>query len=265
MSEENELPDPELAALFHAAKQDTLSQARVEEALLRAAPAPAARTPKPTQAMPKTTWLGAKVMVGVAVVSAVIWGGTQLHHTGPAHPPEPTRIAPGQPQGTTDMVPHASPAEGLEATNATPEPPEPTPLHSVEHARPSRALVEHTPRVNNHIATLDEPAEVPTPVHVDPTPQEESPLPNLNEASEGTLLLRARRAVDPATALALTNEHQTLFPTGRLSEERERIAIDALLQLERRAEARQRAERFLARWPASPHRSAVEQALGGSR
>jgi hypothetical protein len=265
MSEENELPDPELAALFHAAKQDTLSQARVEEALLRAASVATTPTPKPPQAMPKTTWLGAKVMIGVAVVSAVIWGGMQLQHTTPTQPSDPTmRVRPAEPVGPSEELPQAQPTQGLEATNTLPTP-APTPLPSAENARPSRTPAERTPRADNHIAIVDERAEVPTQLHVDPSSQEESPLPNLNEASEGTLLLRARRAVDPATALALTNEHQTLFPTGRLGEERERIAIDALLQLERRAEARQRAERFLARWPASPHRSAVEQALGGSR
>jgi hypothetical protein len=70
--------------------------------------------------------------------------------------------------------------------------------------------------------------------------------------SELSLLKRAREA-DPTQALALTAEHARRFPTGALEQEREMIAIDALLRLGRRDVAEQRAKRFQAQYPGSAH------------
>jgi hypothetical protein len=73
--------------------------------------------------------------------------------------------------------------------------------------------------------------------------------------SELSLLKRARQAAqaEPAKALTLTAEHARLFRTGALEQEREMIAIDALLRLGQRAEAAQRAKRFQAQYPGSAH------------
>jgi hypothetical protein len=82
-----------------------------------------------------------------------------------------------------------------------------------------------------------------------------SPPPN-----EGSLLLRARQAldVDPGATLALTQEHARRFPTGTLAPEREVLAIEALARLGRTSEARARLDSFRSRYPQSPHLSKLD-------
>jgi hypothetical protein len=67
-----------------------------------------------------------------------------------------------------------------------------------------------------------------------------------DETEELRLLARAQRALalDPAFALTLAHEHQRRFPGGSMDQEREVIAVNALLNLGRAGEARERAERF---------------------
>jgi hypothetical protein len=74
--------------------------------------------------------------------------------------------------------------------------------------------------------------------------------------SELELLARARRvlAADPGRALALTAEHARQHREGVLSQEREVLAIEALVRLGRRELAASRAGRFLEDHPESAHR-----------
>jgi hypothetical protein len=67
-----------------------------------------------------------------------------------------------------------------------------------------------------------------------------------DSGQELRLLARAHRiaADEPAVALALADEHARRFPAGLMDQEREMIAVTALVKLGRIAEARQRAERF---------------------
>ena len=83
------------------------------------------------------------------------------------------------------------------------------------------------------------------------------------EMSEGALLQRAHAAIssDQAQALAFAAEHARRFPNGVLVEEREVIAIEALVRLERMAEARGRAERFFSTFAGSAYRQRVDDAL----
>jgi hypothetical protein len=73
--------------------------------------------------------------------------------------------------------------------------------------------------------------------------------------SELSLLKRAREAsqANPAQALIITSQHAKLYPGGALEQEREVIAIDALLRLGKQAEAAQRAKQFQERYPGSAH------------
>jgi len=82
-------------------------------------------------------------------------------------------------------------------------------------------------------------------------------------AAELALLKRARVEVrtSPARALALTSEHAARFVHGTLSEEREVIAIEALLTLQRTALAQQRARAFFAAFPGSAHSRRVRALL----
>jgi hypothetical protein len=100
---------------------------------------------------------------------------------------------------------------------------------------------------------------------VEPTPSATSqPRPSDPGPSEGALLLRARRelASDPSSALKLTEEHGKLFPTGTLAPEREVLAVEALAELGRLAEARARLADFRSRFPQSPHLARLDALLG---
>jgi hypothetical protein len=86
-------------------------------------------------------------------------------------------------------------------------------------------------------------------------------------APDEAQLLRSARAALPSTparALELTVEHERLYRSGMLVQEREAIAIEALMRLGRRSEATARADRFLARFPASPYRARIESARGAN-
>ena len=80
---------------------------------------------------------------------------------------------------------------------------------------------------------------------------------------EAALLRRARGllARAPNEALSLTQEHLARFSTGELGEERERIAMEALLLLGRRPEAHARRERFLQEHSSSVHKPSLERLL----
>lgn len=82
--------------------------------------------------------------------------------------------------------------------------------------------------------------------------------------TEVTLLRDAQDALRtaPAAALFLANEHAARFPAGVLGQEREVIAIEALIKVGRREEARARAGRFLAAVPRTAYRPRVEALLG---
>lgn len=73
--------------------------------------------------------------------------------------------------------------------------------------------------------------------------------------SEAALLLSARSALasDPERALALTQEHKRRFPTGKLAQEREVIAIAALQKLGRSGAAKAESDRFKQEHPGSIH------------
>jgi hypothetical protein len=79
--------------------------------------------------------------------------------------------------------------------------------------------------------------------------------------AEAALVVDAEAALvrdDTATALGLTRSHAARFPTGAHAEERDRIAIEALVRLGNREPARAAAERFFTRYPHSIYRARLE-------
>jgi hypothetical protein len=87
-----------------------------------------------------------------------------------------------------------------------------------------------------------------------------APSPQSHLRQETTLIREARQALrggDSAQALRLLDECRRLFPTGVLEQERERLAIEALVADGRAAEASARAGEFLRKYPDSPHASEV--------
>ena len=84
-------------------------------------------------------------------------------------------------------------------------------------------------------------------------------------AAERALLDGARAAFgrgDGEEALAALSKHEKLYPKGQLAEEREALAVRALVLTQRFEEARARGARFRKRYPASVMLPAVEAALG---
>lgn len=81
---------------------------------------------------------------------------------------------------------------------------------------------------------------------------------------ETELLSQAQQALasNPALALRLCGEHAKHHPAGALGQEREVIAIDALMRLGRGAEAKARGEAFKQRYPSSGHNRRIDVLLG---
>jgi len=81
---------------------------------------------------------------------------------------------------------------------------------------------------------------------------------------EVKMLERAQDALKsrPEEALALCNEHAKSYPNGMLAQEREVIAVEALMKTGRTAEAKARAEKFKARFPGSSHARRIDAIVG---
>jgi len=82
--------------------------------------------------------------------------------------------------------------------------------------------------------------------------------------TEAGLVQQAQRALadNPTRALELTDRADDRFPSGALVQEREVVAIEALVQLGRHDDARARAGHFLRRFPGSVHQRHIETLLG---
>jgi hypothetical protein len=81
--------------------------------------------------------------------------------------------------------------------------------------------------------------------------------------AELALLDRARRvmATNPARALALSEEHRQSYRNGQFAEERELLAIEALVGLQQRETAERRARAFSRAHPNSVHAHRLELIL----
>lgn len=128
---------------------------------------------------------------------------------------------------------------------ATPEPPDP----------PSTVLAvpSELPRPS---ASSSKPAEPMSTVGVEPGVRGSNAAPVADSETEASLLDRARAQIasNPNVALSLAARHRTRFPKGHLGQEREFIAVSALVALGRATEACLRAEALLAANPQSAHR-----------
>jgi hypothetical protein len=82
--------------------------------------------------------------------------------------------------------------------------------------------------------------------------------------TEFSLLEQAQRALrtDPQRALGLADADEKRFPSGALAQERDVIAIEALVQLGRADEASARARRFFRAFPGSAHGPRIAALLG---
>jgi hypothetical protein len=140
---------------------------------------------------------------------------------------------------------------------------------------------EEAPEAESRRTPLRAPVPVATPV---PMPAPATSLPTSPEPAEPqakrsrrdaasapdpiaelVLLERARRimARDPARTLALTEQHRTSFRTPNFAEERELLAIEALVRSHQRGAAERRARAFTRSYPQSLHTHRLKAILQG--
>jgi hypothetical protein len=107
-------------------------------------------------------------------------------------------------------------------------------------------------------------------VHSSLTPTSEASAPPTRDAelaAERALIEMARSALahgQSTQALDAVSRHVSKYPSGQLVEERESIAVHALVAAGRAAEAHARAESFRKRFPKSIFLPAVEAAAGSA-
>jgi hypothetical protein len=112
------------------------------------------------------------------------------------------------------------------------------------------------------------PAARPQDAPAPPAGEGSAPAPREDTlAEEAALLERARASLgaSPSGALAITEDHAARFPGGKLSVERELLAIDALGRLGRAAEARARGEALLSREQGGLYEARIRKLLDGLR
>lgn len=171
----------------------------------------------------------AKWILGALVVGGI--AGASIH----------AAVVPGvQPLAHEAAAPSTSvaPAKGV-------APPETIPTVAVS-ALPAVSAVNAPPSVGQRPAASSSAAAASAPL-------------------EPELLDRAHDALlhgDATGALALTQQHARVYPQGVLAQEREVIAIEALLALKRRDEAKARGAAFRAAYPGSGHIARLDAMLG---
>ncbi|MGF1467384.1 MAG: hypothetical protein ACFCGT_14760 [Sandaracinaceae bacterium] len=100
-----------------------------------------------------------------------------------------------------------------------------------------------------------------------PPPRRAAPPPQATRTSrlddELRLLTAAQSALEPRPAAALRHlaTHRQRYPRGALAAEREAYAIQALLRLDRRAEAERRYYDFVRAFPGNELRERLEAML----
>jgi hypothetical protein len=202
----------------------------------------------------KAAWIAGLVKWGLWGSAAIVATGVSAHFiVAKSHPsdsvqsatPSVLPAAVAAPVGTRD-VPAVAPASPALATESPPvDVAPPVPSQTVVSPRPG-----HAGRTRPHEGG--------------DSPGASEPTTDESVAREVALLGRARAALtgDPAQALALTREGQRDFPRGVLGEEREAIAVLALVRLGRRSEGAARGQAFLSRFPHGPFTERVRVALG---
>jgi hypothetical protein len=91
--------------------------------------------------------------------------------------------------------------------------------------------------------------------------------PSVSPEAELRLLQPAQDRLErePSVALALAEQHARLYPHGLFAQEREILAIEALLKLRQRPAAVSRAQAFVERYPDSAHARRVRALLERSQ
>jgi hypothetical protein len=214
------------------------------------APSPRISGWQPAAARRHVRFAGAKIGLAALVGMGVAWSsveGYRIYQQASERTASERRdAAPAIETGTKNAKPVAAPSR--HALDADPAPsvvsdPEPVPIAPPVVARPEPRMASKR-------------SSVPRSAAESSSPNVATPPPPLVEED---LLERATQALrrDPGEALALADEHARAFPSGRMAQEREVVAIQALSKLGRNAAARTRARSFLEQYPHSAYANDV--------
>ncbi len=263
--------DSELRATLEAARGDHRDDDRIERLALRLGPlflppnggggggggagGPAVKA----ASVAKTATTFATVAKGIALVAVLGAAGTVVV----IERREPASIDPAQ-AATTSQSP--SPHEDTPSVTPTgpAEPPsEPTSDSVEEPVIEGDEPTDPRPHPRRDRVIAPE-VETLVPPETNPAPPPEPQVTSVEAVPPEPFLIRTAMVSlgrDPAAALAQADLHARHYPSGAMSDEREVIAIDALVRLGRRAEAEARATRFRGARPSSPSIRRIERIL----
>lgn len=230
---------PELSAAVHALRALHGSPEQLDVLGRSLAPQLAA----PTFAGSLTSGLraGSKWLLAGLVAVAVGVGTTAMLERAQSTVPA---VAVPQPPVARSALKSREPSPPYARARATDEPiAEGEPAAAVPAARPRRSrIADRRP---------------PPPTQA----QALAPRPELALLEEAHGLLKR----DPAAALLLVEEHERVYPAGVFTQERELLAVEALLELDRKQPAIERAQRFVQSYAESPHAPRLRALLRRSR
>jgi hypothetical protein len=192
-------------------------------------------------------WVKGAAIAAIGVASVAV----AVHASKPSPSRDVERIMP-TPSATTNDSARNSTAR----SPRIPAPPEPSVEPSPPLAPPPPASASASaPALARAPASAL--ARTPAPV---PVPAVAPPLVEDALTRETRLLedARASLAADPARALHSLDTHARAFPNGQMSAEREFLAVSALSNLGRKAEARTRATLLIRRYPSSAYAARVQ-------
>lgn len=233
-----------LRGLLRSAVEDEPTAEQLASLAARIGPLPAPPAPgtPPASAPPAADAVSAAMSSGlklkVLLGMAVLTGTVGSFHVGRVY--ERTHSDAARPR-THDIAP--APVAPL--PSAEPAAPAAEPSPPPASVAPPTAGVPPAGAAPRPASAAPKRPPVPAPSEA-PTPEDEELL-LLDSAHQ------ALRRGDAEGALASAQAHASRFPSGTLAQEREVIAIEALVRLGRVPEARERAEAFGARYPTSSH------------
>lgn len=146
-------------------------------------------------------------------------------------------------------------------------------IGSMSNEKPAPAPAPRAHTAETTAPTIAEPAPSPPGISLNDLPNapqpaakaptKPAPAPFGPTQEEIALIGNAHDALrtDPAAALALCKQHETKFAGGHFAQEREAVAIEALVYLNRKEEAKRRFASFDNEYPSSSHRVHLESLL----
>lgn len=251
--------DAEIARLFAATRTDAPDKALVERALARSKEMPTPPSPSAGPRMRRSGWF-ATALVGAAVVASLgAWTKVSSH-------PRTTEIT--TPAATQDDGTTAIPARADDKAIAVEALPSESPAPAtITEASPRSTGVR--PSIRRASIPKQEPARAASanlPVGAPPPPAGSARQSTF--AEELALVKSARAALargDIAPCIDDVEHYERTFADGAFAEEIAVIRIEALARSGARANARERAERFLNGHASSPYASRVRSVLQAVR